>query len=145
MILAPTEIAYSFHALIKIEKIAAYCSTIVWNEYLVEDSFYEMETRTIDQDASTSPGRDNMNVISEKIKNPIVVGIIGFIIGVIIGLVILGWWLWPVKWTNASPEHLSTEWQEEYTRMAVEAFGQNSDVQKAQDRYEALGKGGEAA
>jgi hypothetical protein len=84
-----------------------------------------------------------MNVIGEKIKNPIVVGLVGFVIGVIIGLVVLGWGLWPVKWTNASPEHLSPEWQEEYTRMAIEAFGQNSDVQKAQDRFKSLGKNGE--
>jgi hypothetical protein len=84
-----------------------------------------------------------MNVIVEKFKNPIVTGIVGFVIGVAIGLFALGWGLWPVKWTNATPEYLSPEWQEEYTRMAIEAFGQNSDVQKAQDRFTALGDNGE--
>jgi hypothetical protein len=86
-----------------------------------------------------------MNAIGEKIKNPIVLVVVGFIIGVIFGLVVLGWWLWPVKWTNASPEHLSLEWQEEYARMAIEAFGLNNDVQKAQDRFKSLGKNGETA
>ena len=34
-----------------------------------------------------------------------------FILGLIIGLVVLGWWLWPVQWTDATPGQLAPEYQ----------------------------------
>ncbi|NTW09400.1 MAG: hypothetical protein HGA28_07520, partial [Anaerolineaceae bacterium] len=43
----------------------------------------------------------------EKIKlwllKPLHAAIAAFIAGLFIGLVILGWWLWPVQWYDASP------------------------------------------
>lgn len=86
-----------------------------------------------------------MNAIREQSRNPIVIGIVAFIIGAIFGLVVLGWWLWPVEWENATPEHMSLDYQVEYLRMAIEAYGQNGDVANAQERYAALGEGGAAA
>jgi len=80
-----------------------------------------------------------MNSINEQIKNPIVVGVVGLVVGTIFGLVVLGWWLWPVKWINASPEHLSDAAKADYLRMAIEAYGQNGDVETAQEHYLALG------
>jgi len=32
--------------------------------------------------------------------------LIAFVFGVFLGLVVLGWWLWPVKWTNTDPADL---------------------------------------
>ena len=81
-----------------------------------------------------------MDQIREQLKNPLVVGITAFVIGAIFGLVILGWNVWPVEWTNAQPEHMSPSAQAEYLRMAIEAYGQNGDVAKAQARYAALGE-----
>jgi hypothetical protein len=80
-----------------------------------------------------------MEAIQEKAKNPLIVGIVGFAIGLVIGLVVLGWWLWPVQWTNATPEQLSTDWQAEYLRASIEAYALNSDAVKAQLRYTGLG------
>ena len=85
-----------------------------------------------------------MNAINEQIKNPIVVGVIGLVVGTIFGLVVLGWWVFPVEWVNARPEHMSFDAKVEYLRMAIEAFGQNGDVTKAQERYMALGSDAEA-
>jgi disulfide bond formation protein DsbB len=85
-----------------------------------------------------------MNSIRDKLNHPLVAGLIGLAIGLILGL-FFAWQVWPVEWANALPEHLSTYWKEEYTRMAVEAFSQNSDKQKAQERFEALGKDSETA
>jgi len=82
-----------------------------------------------------------METIRAQMKNPVTVGIVGFLLGIFVGLVILGWWLWPVEWINATPEQLSPEWQEKYLRMTIEAYGQNGDVSKAQERYAALGPG----
>ena len=80
-----------------------------------------------------------MDAIRTQTKNPLTIGIIAFILGAIFGLVVLGWWVWPVEWTNANPEALSPEWQEEYMRMAIEAFAYSGDTAKAQERYSALG------
>ena len=84
-----------------------------------------------------------MDQIRAQIKNPLTVGIVGFVIGTIFGLVVLGWLLWPVQWINAQPEHLSPLAQAEYLRMAIEAYGQNGDLQKAQERFSALGDSAE--
>ncbi|MBN1149120.1 MAG: hypothetical protein JXA78_17810 [Anaerolineales bacterium] len=80
-----------------------------------------------------------MNSINERIKSPIVVGLIGLVVGTIFGLIVLGWWLWPVKWVNSQPEHMSFDAKVEYLRMAIEAYGQNGDTAKAQARFLALG------
>lgn len=81
-----------------------------------------------------------MNTIREQSKNPIVVGIVGFVVGVLFGLIVLGWWLWPVKWTDASPAELSAEWQNQYLRMAINQFGVDGNLAQAEARFEALGK-----
>jgi hypothetical protein len=81
-----------------------------------------------------------MNVIREQSKNPLVVALVGFIVGAIFGLIVLGWWIWPVEWIDATPAELSFEWQVEYTRMAIEAYGQNGNTAAAQERFAALGE-----
>lgn len=84
-----------------------------------------------------------MNAIREQIKNPLVVGVIGLVAGTIFGLVVLGWWLWPVDYINTEPEHMSFNAKVEYTRMSIEAYGQNGDAEKAKARFTSLGEGAE--
>jgi hypothetical protein len=86
-----------------------------------------------------------MDAVREQMRNPVVVGVIGFFIGVIFGLVVLGWWLWPVEWTNANPEDMMPEEQSEYLRMSIEAYGYNGDGERAQLRYSRLGEDVESA
>jgi len=86
-----------------------------------------------------------MDAVREQSKNPIVVGVLAFIIGVIFGLVVLGWWLWPVDWTDAAPEDLVAEEQTEYLRMSIEAYGYTGDAARAQSRYVKLGEDTEVA
>lgn len=45
-----------------------------------------------------------------------------FLLGLIIGLPILGWWLWPVQWTDATPGQLAPEYQEIYVRNVAELY-----------------------
>lgn len=80
-----------------------------------------------------------MDAIREQLENPVVAGVTGFIVGLFIGLVVLGWWLWPVKWTDANPSHLSADAQADYMRMAVDAYASTNDAEKAQAHYNALG------
>ena len=62
-----------------------------------------------------------MDAIREQFENPVVVGIVGFVVGVFVGLVVLGWWLFPVQWTNASPADLRPDAQVDYLRMAIDS------------------------
>jgi hypothetical protein len=86
-----------------------------------------------------------MDAIREQFKNPVVTAVVALIVGLFIGLVVLGWWLWPVKFTGASPKDLTYQNKVEYLHMTIEAFGETKDVQKARERYNALGSDGEKA
>lgn len=83
-----------------------------------------------------------MEKFREYTEKPKALGLIGLVVGIFIGLVVLGWWLWPVKWIDASPQELSAAEKESYLRMAVEAYGYNGDISKAVARYDALGEEG---
>jgi hypothetical protein len=83
-----------------------------------------------------------MDQIREYLKRPLVIGILAFVVGVIIGLVVLGWWLWPVQWTNASPSDLHPGYQEMWLRMAIISYGATGDAASAKIEYEALGNAG---
>ena len=69
-----------------------------------------------------------MDAIRQYAKNPLVTGIVGLVLGMILGLFVLGWWVWPVEWTEATPAQLSQEWKTEFLRMAVAGYSQNGDA-----------------
>ena len=79
-----------------------------------------------------------LQVLSEYIKKPIVVAILGAIVGLILGLII-GWGIWPVQWTDATPEVLRADLQEDHLRMAIDSFRVNGSQGLALQRYESLG------
>lgn len=83
-----------------------------------------------------------MEAILEQIKKPIVLGAVAaaFIVGLFFGLVVLGWWLMPVEWTDAAPADLSADYQAEYMRMAVESYRMTLDTKMAKERYNTLGE-----
>lgn len=80
-----------------------------------------------------------MEKLRALFAKPPIAALASFFIGVVIGLVVLGWWLWPVKWTDATPAELSREWQEEYLRLAIQAYGASGNAALAQKHFEALG------
>jgi hypothetical protein len=84
-----------------------------------------------------------VNILA-TIKKPIVAAALGFILGLFIGLVVLGWGLWPVQWTNAAPSSLQPDYQNDYLRMAVDSFVRNPVNDLAIQRYQALGADGPA-
>jgi hypothetical protein len=86
-----------------------------------------------------------MDAIREYYKNPIVVGVVAFILGLIIGLVVLGWWLFPVEYTDAAPANLHPGYQEEYLRMAIDSYTLRPDDQLAKRRFDDLGESGPEA
>ncbi len=86
-----------------------------------------------------------MDAIREQLENPLVAGVVGFLVGLLFGLVVLGWWLFPVKWQNAAPENLHPGYQEVYLRNAIAAFAADGDVAQAQARWKELGASATAA
>jgi hypothetical protein len=80
-----------------------------------------------------------MDAVRNQLNRPLLVGIGAFIVGVLIGLIVLGWWLWPVKWTDASPSQLQKDYQADYLRMAIDSYIKTQDAQVAKVRWEYLG------
>jgi hypothetical protein len=82
-----------------------------------------------------------MGKVVEALKKPVVIGILAGIVGIILGLV----WAWvvqPVEWVNADPSFLSTAYQEDYLRMAIDSYQTDTRADVALRRYESLGVNG---
>ena len=82
---------------------------------------------------------DRLNL--DMLKDPRNLAIASFSLGMIIGLIVLGWWLIPVNWTDASAAQLRTDLQTDYLRMAIDSYSQNGDQSLAGQRITELGDG----
>ncbi len=80
-----------------------------------------------------------MDKIREQLRNPWVAAAVGFVVGLIIGLVVLGWGLWPVTWTDAAPKHLRADAKVDYLCMAIQAFSKDQRSDLAAKRWQELG------
>lgn len=60
--------------------------------------------------------------------------LIGLVVGVLLGWLILGWWLFPVGWSDASPGHLHARYRSAYLAYASEEFYRTGDVTLLQSR-----------
>ena len=72
------------------------------------------------------------------LKNTMVAIGVGAILGLLLGLLI-GWAIWPVQWTNGTPEVLRADLQQDYLRMTIESFSRTNDLDAAVRRWEELG------
>lgn len=86
-----------------------------------------------------------MEEYENRLTNSLVTWGFGLILGILFGLVVLGWWLWPVQWVDASPEDLLYQYQVDYLTTVIEAYGYTGDAATAQARYFALGENAETA
>ena len=77
-------------------------------------------------------------IVRNLLQNSRVALIIGVVLGLLLGL-IMGWGLWPVQWTDGTPEVLRQDLQNDYLRMAIESFERTGDVDTAVRRWEDLG------
>ncbi len=75
----------------------------------------------------------------EILREPRYLAAAAFLAGAIFGLIILGWWLFPVSWTDASAEQLRPDLRESYLRAAIDSYSLNHDESAAQERLNALG------
>lgn len=87
----------------------------------------------------------DMDLIREKLSEPKIVVIVSLVIGLIVGWMVIGWWLWPVQWVDASPQQLRGDFKNDYMRMVVESYIIEQDAGLAKARYDQLGEGAEDA
>lgn len=83
-----------------------------------------------------------MKKLRDLFQKPLYAALAGLLIGLIIGLPLLGWLVWPVKWYDAAPVHLSSYWQQQYLCASIESFGRTNDTVTAKTRFEGLGQAG---
>ncbi|PWB71807.1 MAG: hypothetical protein C3F07_13130 [Anaerolineales bacterium] len=83
-------------------------------------------------------------IIKNLLKNTRVVLVLGVVLGLLLGLII-GWGLWPVQWTDGTPEVLEQTIQDDYLRMTIDSYRslKNANPQVAadlaEDRWDYLG------
>jgi hypothetical protein len=65
--------------------------------------------------------------------------ILGVVLGLVLGLII-GWGLWPVQWTDATPEVLREDLQRDYLRMTIDSYNRTGDTNTAMARWDNLGE-----
>lgn len=85
-----------------------------------------------------------IEVVRQNLKKPLVTAAVGFIIGLIVGLPLLGWWVVPVKWIDAAPQHLREDVKADYVGMVIESYAYNQDSFLALNRWKELGEGATA-
>lgn len=54
-----------------------------------------------------------------------------FLVGLFLGWLLIGWWLWPVKWTNSNPWDLRSDHQRTFVRLIAEDYWRTGDIQQA--------------
>jgi hypothetical protein len=81
-----------------------------------------------------------MEQFQKQIRNPWAVSIACLVIGMIFGLVVLGWWLFPVEWTDATAADLNNSNQVMWIQMAAAEYELTQDAVLALSRYDALGE-----
>ncbi len=70
-----------------------------------------------------------MNVVR---KYPAWSMLAAFVVGLVIGLVVLGWWLFPVEWTNATPGQLAPQYQQAYVKTVSDLYAFTGNAEMVQ-------------
>lgn len=77
-------------------------------------------------------------IIRNNLRKPAVAIVLGAAAGLVLGL-IFGWLVWPVEYTDGTPEILRADLQKDYLRMAIDSYNRTGDVDTAMARWDNLG------
>ena len=81
------------------------------------------------EDSETRRGRFT-NLI--RVSRGYLLGL-AFMTGLLLGWLVIGWWLWPVQWTNTDPWHLRQKHQKTYISLVAENFWWTKDIHQARE------------
>jgi len=68
----------------------------------------------------------------------IIFALIAFAAGLGLGVVV-GWYIWPITYTEAAPNRMGASWKDESIWMTAQAFAYDHDLEAAQARLRPLG------
>jgi LCP family protein required for cell wall assembly len=60
--------------------------------------------------------------------------VLALVAGLLVGLLVIGWWLWPVQWTDALALDLAPSDREKYLDVVAESYTINRNVAAAQEQ-----------
>jgi len=83
---------------------------------------------------------DIVTWVRERVTTEVIVA---FVLGIVLGLVVLGWWLWPVRWTNADPADLKLSHKESYLQLIADSYALTGNTEMARTRLGMLKGPGE--
>jgi hypothetical protein len=66
-------------------------------------------------------------------KNPIIWMLVAFVVGLVIGLVVLGWGLFPLEFSDANPDYLSQAYKDNYIRAVANAYSFDNNTQNVNE------------
>lgn len=66
---------------------------------------------------------------------------VGLLLGVAVGLYV-GWFAWPVAYSDANPAVLQTRYQQDYLLMIATAYEADGDLALAEQRLASMGENG---
>lgn len=80
-----------------------------------------------------------MDKIKELLNRPLYTAIGGLVVGILIGWLAIGWWLWPIEWTDADASKLRADLKAQYLCMVVDSYKVNRNASLAEARIDAMG------
>jgi hypothetical protein len=83
-------------------------------------------------------------IVKNLLQTTRAVLIAGVVLGLLLGLII-GWGIWPVQWTDATPEVLRADLQVDYLRMIIDSYNRTGDTDTAMARWDNLGEAANSA
>jgi hypothetical protein len=89
------------------------------------------ETMTVKQTQPTVKQQAGMYVMIGKqmaSSYPWWAMLIAFLVGAAVGLIVLGWGLWPVQWTDAKPSSLSAQYQQSYLNDSANSYATGMSI-----------------
>ena len=90
-------------------------------------------------DEPEGSSRPPLNLNSDLLRNPWVIGVGGAILGLLLGLLI-GYVIAPVQWVDQPIDNLRADLKEDYARLVIDSYSQNQDAALAVQRISLIGE-----